>query len=297
MPIAIAVHGGAGPAHPDDDPGRAREGCLAAARRGYEILRAGGSALDAVEAAAAVLEDDPQFNAGTGACLNADGVVEMDAAIMDGEALRAGAVALVRTAKNPIRLARAVMDRGPHVLVAGEGAERLLRAWDLETVAPSELVTERALRRWRAAQKRAPQIDSGGTIGAVAIDARGHVAAATSTGGMNNKLPGRIGDSPVPGAGTWADDLGGVASATGHGEMILRVGLTRAVCERLVAGVDPTQAAAEGLRLLQRVGGEAGVIVVDRQGRIGFAFNTQRMSRAWVDERGEGSGFGPDDAA
>ncbi len=297
MSIAIVVHGGAGSSAAVDDADRAREGCLAAARRGYALLRQGASALDAVEAAATVLEDDPRFNAGTGSCLTRDGEVEMDACLMDGADLRVGAVALVRTMKNPIRLARAVMERTPHVLLAGEGASRLAGEAGLEQVSPSSLVTERSLRRWREhLAKSSPPTTSGGTIGAVAIDARGHVAAATSTGGMTGKLPGRIGDTPIPGAGTYADDASGAASATGHGEMILRVTLTRVVCDRLGAGETAMAAASAGIRALERVQGSGGVIVVGRSGDIGWAFNTERMSRAWIDGAGaEGSAFGSDD--
>jgi L-asparaginase / beta-aspartyl-peptidase len=271
------------------------EGCLLAARCGYGVLQAGGSALDAAVAAARVLEDDPRFNAGTGSCLTADGEVEMDASIMEGRTLGVGAVALVRTAKNPVRLARAVMEHTPHVLLAAEGAARLLRELGLPQVSPAQLVTPRALARWAAGRAGAPRVDSGGTIGVVALDGTGSLAAATSTGGMNCKLPGRIGDSAIPGAGTFADDEAGAASATGHGEMILRVGLTRVACDLMRQGADAASAARSALARLERVGGRAGLIAIDRAGRVGWAFNTERMSRAFVDASGnEGVGFGPD---
>jgi beta-aspartyl-peptidase (threonine type) len=254
-------------------------------------MEAGGSALDAVEAAVVALEDDPQFNAGVGSCLNVEGEVEMDASIMSGEDLRFGAVALVRDARNPVRLARAVMERTPHAFLAGEGARRLALEAGLSLVDPGALITPRALRHWREARARLPS-PGGGTVGAAAIDGAGHLAAATSTGGMLMKRVGRIGDSPLPGCGTYADDSAGAASATGNGEAILRVLLTRAVCERLGAGEAPEEAARGGMAALARVHGNGGVIVVDRRGRIGAAFNTARMSRAWVDSEGrEGSAY------
>jgi L-asparaginase / beta-aspartyl-peptidase len=291
MPIAIIVHGGAGQARPEISPDAARVGCLAAARLGHAVLRSGGSALDAVETAVAAMEDDPQFNAGVGSCLNADGEVEMDAAIMSGADLRVGAVALVRDVRNPVRLARAVMERTPHVFLAGEGAHRLAEEAGLPLVEPRSLITERMLARWREVQgqRRSPD---GGTVGAAAIDPAGHVAAATSTGGMLMKRAGRIGDSPLCGCGTYADDESGAASATGHGEAIIRVLLTRVVCEHLRTGKAPDEAARAGVAELERVHGQGGVILVDRQGRVGAAFNTARMSHAWIDTFGrEGTAF------
>ncbi len=291
MPTAILVHGGAGAIFPDDRAHACARGCLEAARAGHEVLAAGGTALDATVAACVVLEDDPAFNAGTGSCLNADGEVEMDACLMDGASLRAGAVAAIRGVRNPIRVARLVMERSPHVLLAGAGAERFARGHGVEPYPPSFLVTERALTRWQK------ECDEGwtakpGTVGAVALDANGHVAAATSTGGISFKLPGRVGDSPLPGAGTYADDLTGAVSATGQGEAIIRVVLAKAVCDRIGAGLHPQKAAEEALAQLGRVHGEGGLIVVDRHGRLGIACNTARMSRGWVDADGnEGCAF------
>jgi beta-aspartyl-peptidase (threonine type) len=287
---AVLVHGGAGPAHPEDDAQARRAGCLAAARAGYAVLAEGGSALDAVIAAAAVLEDDPQFNAGTGASLNRAGEVELDAAVMDGRQRAAGAVAGVRDIQNPIRLARAVMERTPHVLIAGAGASQLADEVGIPRCAPASLVTPRARARWeRAAAQPAP-----GTIGAVAIDSQGHVAAATSTGGTSGKRSGRIGDSPLLGAGTYADDRAGAVSMTGTGEPIIRVVAAKLACDLLRAGATPATAAAQTLQELASVGGEGGLILVDARGRTAFAFNTPRMSRAWVDGGGaEGSGYDP----
>jgi beta-aspartyl-peptidase (threonine type) len=285
MAIAIIVHGGAGSHRTDDSEEEARSGCLSAARAGFAVLEAGGTALDAVEAAVVALEEDPQFNAGRGACLNQDGEIELDASIMSGADLRAGAVALVRDVRNPIRLARAVMERTHHVFLAGEGASRLAYEAGLERVDPSWFITDRSRRRWDEAH---------GTVGAVAIDRHFHLAAATSTGGTIMKRKGRIGDTPLIGCGTFADDETGAASATGHGEAFIRVGLARTVCERLRAADDPRAAARAAIATLSRVHGEGGLIVVDRLGRVGASFNTARMSHAWIDARGnEGSAFHP----
>lgn len=293
MRVAIIVHGGAGPSRSDEAPASAEEGCRRAARIGHELLRRGGSALEAVEAAVAALEDDPQFNAGTGSCLNVDGDIEMDASVMDGEALRAGAVALVRGVRNPVRLARAVMEQSPHLFLAGPRAVQLAKDLGLELMDEAALATPRARARWAEAKAaRDAAHPSGGTVGAVALDAAGHTASATSTGGMSMKWAGRIGDSPLIGAGTYADDAGGAASATGHGEAIIRVCLTRVVVDALRAGASAQQAALHGIQEVERVRGEAGVITVDRHGRVGAAFNSERMSRAFIDAEGvEGAGF------
>lgn len=255
------------------------------------MLRSGGSALDAVQAAVLVLEDDPLFNAGTGSCLNAEGEVEADAALMSGERLSAGAVAAVRALKNPILLARGVMEQTEHVLLCGEGALRLARKLGLPQCDPSELVTERARARYqRELSER--QGREHGTVGAVAVDQRGHLAAGTSTGGTRFKLPGRIGDTPLIGCGTYADDLAGAVSCTGHGEAIIKVVLARFACDRLRQGQPPAEAVQQALRQLERVGGEGGLILVDAQGRLGWGCNTERMSHAFVDGEGrEGSGF------
>jgi beta-aspartyl-peptidase (threonine type) len=294
--ISIAVHGGAGPARPGED-GRAQvDGCLAAARAGQAVLLAGGSALEAVEVAVRALEDDPLFNAGTGACLNLDGEVELDAAVMDGATLAAGGVTCVRGVKNPITLARAVMTHTPHVLLAGPGAHLLARKLGIPEVPPQSLVTDAARRRWAQAraQGEGPEVTSGGTVGAVARDARGHVAAGTSTGGMLLKWPGRVGDSPIPGAGVYADDAGGAASATGHGEVILRAGLCREVVGRMARGEAPQAAADAAVAALGRFGGGAGLIVVAPDGEVAWAHDTERMARAAVlpDGRQTGGFFG-----
>lgn len=285
MPIAIMVHGGAGPVAADDNPTEHARGCLEAARAGHEVLRQGGSALDAVEVAARVLEDNPLFNAGTGACLTADGEVEADASLMDGSTLGAGAVTVVKGVKNPIRLARLVMEKTPHVLIAGEGALRLAREHGVELVDPQSLVTPRARAKLKAfLEKR--QATGGNTIGAVALDQGGHVAAATSTGGTVGKRSGRVGDTPLVGCGTYADDLGGAVSATGQGEFIIKAVMAKVACDFLRAGRPAQEAADAALRELARVGGQGGLILVDRYGNLAFALNTDRMSRAAIDRSG-----------
>jgi beta-aspartyl-peptidase (threonine type) len=284
---AILVHGGAGPLSLDDDADAKREGCLRAARVGHAVLMRGGSALDAVEVATRALEDDPQFNAGTGAVLNAEGEVELDASLMDGATLAAGAVAAVRTVKNPVSLARAVMERSPHVLLAGPGAEAFARSTGFAALDNSSLVTERARRRWEAQRHQGH-----GTVGAVAVDAQGHLAAATSTGGTQGKLPGRVGDSPLIGCGTLADDRVGAASATGVGELIIRLTLTRRLLDYLDRGRPADQALTECLEHVARLGGQAGLILATPSGLLAWARSTACMPVAWVNASGaEGVDF------
>jgi L-asparaginase / beta-aspartyl-peptidase len=221
----ILVHGGAGNLGPDDPASSGGDaprlvGVREAARRGWEVLARGGSALDAVEAAVRFLEDDPTYNAGTGATLTAAGEVELDASIMDGATLRSGAVAVVKDVKNPVTLARRVMERTEHVLLAGPGASAFAREVGIPAHPNALLVTPAQHARWE--RLRAAQAAAGGhgTVGAVARDAGGHLAAATSTGGTALKRPGRVGDTPIVGAGTWADDALAAVSCTGHGENI-----------------------------------------------------------------------------
>ncbi len=290
---AMIVHGGAGGrALPADRPAR-RRGLLAAVTRGAEILRGGGAALDAVIAAVGVLEDDLYFNAGYGSLLTTDGRVEMDAAVMCAErspaarktAIRAGGVVLITRVRNPIRLARAVMDLTPHLLMAGAGAERIARRAGIPLCRPSELISQRARERWiqtrEAIGNASPETPPGpahehGTVGAVARDRYGNLAAATSTGGVPGKLPGRIGDSAIIGAGLFASARG-AASATGSGEAIMRAGLCRIAVEA-VARREPSRAAEFALQALE--GAEAGVILIDAKGRIGFAHNAPAMEIA-----------------
>ena len=292
MQPVVVVHGGAGKAAADDSPERAIRGCEAAAQAAYRMLAQGASALDAVEEAARLLEDDPVFNAGTGACLTADGEVELDAALMDGEGLRFGAVGAVRGVKNPIQLARLVMERTPHALLVADGALALAEQHGVARVDPQTLITPRARARYEAekARRLAPK---NGTIGAVAIDAQGRLAAATSTGGTSFKLKGRLGDTPLPGAGTYAAAQAGAASATGHGESILRVCLTHQACTAMRGGLSAQAAVEQAIEALGRIGGDGGLIAVDARGGFGVAFNTERMARAWVaGPENAHSGFG-----
>lgn len=284
---SVIVHGGAGDFAADDDAEAAREGCLRAARAGHRVLAAGGSALDAVEAAVVCLEDDPIFNAGLGSALTIRGEVETDASVMRGEDGGAGAVGCLTDVKNPIRLARLVMEKTHHVLLVAAGARAFAVEQGVSLLAPGALVTERAKHRW---QKKLAK--GHGTVGAVARDDRGHVAAATSTGGTALKRAGRVGDTPLIGCGTYADDLLGACSCTGLGEAIIKATLARHAVDLCGTGRAPAEIAAEAVAQLKRFGGDGGLILVDAKGRVGFAFNSARMARAWVDAAGvEGSGF------
>lgn len=283
---AIVVHGGAGGVADSRVEG-ARAGCAAAVRAGYAVLAGGGAALDAVQAAVQVLEDDPEFNAGIGGALTRDGTVETDAALMDGATLRVGGVGAVERLRQPIDLARRVLEDGEHVLLVGAAAWEFARAHGVAPCDPELLVTARQRQNLAEEQARrastpgAVNVEGGGTVGACAIDRAGHVAAATSTGGITGKRRGRVGDTPLPGCGTYADDLGGAASATGHGEAIIRITMTRALIDRLRAGVPAAEAAWQSVDDLgARVNGSGGIICVDAQGRIGLAHNTPRMSFA-----------------
>ena len=274
---AIIVHGGAGRIRAEELPVRL-DGCKDAALAGWEIIQQGGSALDAAEAAVVVLEDNPLFNAGTGSTLNSIGQVEMDAAVMEGETLRAGAVAAVQGIKNPIKLARRVMEDGRHLLFAGEGALRFARQIGFPECPPESLMVARERKRWE---------EKHGTVGCVALDGDGKIAVATSTGGIFNKLPGRVGDSPVIGCGTYANDYGGV-SCTGQGEAIVRIVMAKTTLDLLREGVEPQAAAHRAIALLaQKTGGTAGLIMIDRAGKIAYARNTERMPVGCIHSEGQ----------
>ena len=269
---AVIVHGGAGPIRDDSLPDRL-DGCKAAALAAWEIVAQNGSALDAAEAAVMILENNPLFNAGTGSTLNQAGKVEMDAAIMDGDSLRAGAVAAVQRIKNPIKLARRILEDVRHIILAGDGALKFAREIGVPQCSPESLIAEHERERW--AEKH-------GTVGCVVLDGNGKIAVATSTGGIFNKLPGRIGDSPLPGCGTYADDRGGV-SCTGLGEAIIRVVLGKTAIDILSEGIDPNAAARKSLELLEaKTGAQAGLILIDCHGRIGYARNTTHMPVCYI---------------
>jgi beta-aspartyl-peptidase (threonine type) len=279
---SIIVHGGAGA--PLADAAEFRPGIRAAVAAGWAVLADGGHALDAVEAAVRSLEDHERFNAGRGSVLTETGTVEMDASIMEGDRLACGAVAAVSRVANPVTLARRVLNEGRHVLLVGEGAHAFARDAGLPACDPASLVTERQRLRLAERGATAPgRAASGGTVGATALDRRGTVAAATSTGGTLGKRPGRVGDSALIGCGTYADSSLGGVSCTGDGEAIVRVVLARRTLDYLKEADDPDYAASVAVDLLVEEGrGEGGVIVVDWRGRIGYAHSTPLMPVGWM---------------
>lgn len=298
--FAIVTHGGAGRWNVEDAP-LLLAGMEEATRAGVEVLSAEGSALDAVVAAVVALEDNPLFSAGTGSALNLAGEVEMDAAVMVGEGLSCGSVGALRGVRNPILVARKVMEETDHVLLAGEGAQRFAREMgfgDHDCVTPERLADYRK----KMAELRQGRSDSFprlrqllakhsslslGTVGAVARDAAGGLAAATSTGGITLKLPGRIGDSAIPGAGNYAMPKA-AASATGHGETILRYLATKALCDLVARGCAVQEAAKKVLALMQSEKREAGVIALDFEGAIAIAHNTPYMPHGFFVEGQDG---------
>ena len=296
---SLAIHGGARTVNPGDYTGAEattiRAELTAALAAGGRVLEAGGSALDAVQAAVVTMEDSPWFNAGRGAVFTHAGTNELDASIMDGASGKAGAVASVRSVRNPVLLARAVMDRSPHVLLVGDGAEAFAAEQGIARVDPQYFFTE---RRWQQLQKAlereqqapqaaAPPHDYFGTVGAVALDRQGRLAAATSTGGMTNKRPGRVGDSPLIGAGTFASRECAV-SATGHGEYFIRAAVAHDICARAAyRGLSVAQASRVVIHdVLKPAGGEGGVITMDARGRGAFEMNTNAMFRGTLAEGG-----------
>lgn len=271
---ALIVHGGAG-ADPQEGREELREGIHQAVQAGWGVLEGGGSSLDAVEAAVCVLEDHPRFNAGRGSVLTSAGTVEMDASIMEGAGLRNGAVGSVTAVRHPISLARRILDSGRHSLFVGAGAAERARAFGIPHCDPAELITERQRKRLTAAQAGTA---GGGTVGAVALDLRGVIAAATSTGGIVGKLPGRVGDSALIGCGTYAESALGGVSCTGDGEAIIRAALARRALEILKAVDDPGRACRVAVDMLVEEGrGQGGLILVDWKGRMGWAHSTPLM--------------------
>lgn len=297
---ALAVHGGAGVIErtkmtPDLERAY-RDALSEALAAGKDILARGGSSMDAVVATVTVFEDDPLFNAGRGAAFTADGRNELDAAVMAGDTLQAGAVTLVTSVKNPVQLARLVMEKTRHVLLAGHGAEALAREHGLASVDPSYFFTERrfqALQRVKqaAASRQAVAVSEAekhGTVGAVALDRHGNLAAATSTGGRNNKLPGRIGDSPLIGAGTYANNATAAVSCTGEGEYFIRAAAAHAVSMLMELCGWSVERAAEhviGVRLAE-IGGRGGLVAIDANGNIAMPFSTPGMYRGYVKSDG-----------
>lgn len=317
MRRAIIVHGGAGLIPPDRYEA-ARAGCRVAAEAGWRILAAGGSALDAIEAAITTLEDDPGFNAGTGAVLTSDGHVQLDCGVMDGTSLNVGAIAGVEHIKNPIKVARAVLT-SPHVLLVGAGAEEFASESGFILCDPHDLITPYQYARWQHGYRPGdgahagseldtllPERDSEpnatnghnpkaepihsddtkhGTVGAVAIDGDGNIVASASTGGRAGKHLGRVGDSPLPGCGYYAErGIGGI-SCTGDGEDFIRLLLAKRVADYLAAGLSAQGAATAAIRLLgERTTGEGGLIVLDSQGRVGYARNSATMAHAFMSD-------------
>jgi L-asparaginase / beta-aspartyl-peptidase len=294
---ALAVHGGAGAVPRDalsaEREARYRAGLEAALDGGYAVLERGGTSLDAVASAVRVLEDDPLFNAGRGAALTRDGAAELDAAIMDGRQLRAGAVASVRHVRNPVELARRVMEKSRHVLLVGAGAEEFALEEQFTLVPNVYFRTAERLEQLASEQRGTRVSDlvpsaSKGTVGAVARDAHGNLAAATSTGGMTNKRPGRVGDSPIIGAGTYAKNGVCAVSATGHGEYFIRAVAAYHVCAAVeYRGLSLEQAVREMLHeILAALGGDGGLIAVDAGGALVLDFSSEAMFRAARDSNG-----------
>ena len=292
----LVIHGGAGSMErgklPPEKDAAARDGLTRALEAGSAVLDKGGSAMDAVSAAIMVMEDDETFNAGKGAVFTYKGVNELDAAIMDGKTLGAGAVTGARYTKNPILLARAVMEKSPHVMLSREGADEFSREQGLEQVSPDYFATP---ERWRQLEELKAKklgwydIDMKyGTVGAVAVDSEGNVAAGTSTGGLTGKRWGRIGDSPIIGAGNYADNRACAVSATGAGEFFIRLGVAHEICARMrMLGEDAKTAADHVLKELELLGGTGGVIVAAPDGTASFSFNTPGMYRGRATSAGE----------
>ena len=287
--FAIAIHGGAGTLSRDDmsptQEKEYREGLQAALDAGYALLARGGSSLDATSAAVRVLEDNPLFNAGRGAVLNRDGVAELDASLMDGRTLAAGAATGLQHVKNPIDLARLIMDKSPHVMLVGAGAEEFARSQGVEMVSNEYFRTparQRQLERHlRGAITRENELEAFGTVGAVALDLSGNLAAATSTGGMTGTRWGRVGDSPIIGAGTYANNASCAVSATGHGEYFIRTVVAHDICAQVEYLKIPLAQAIDNVLngKMKKLGGNGGVIAIDTAGEIVLEFNSEGMFR------------------
>ncbi|KAK4324318.1 hypothetical protein Pmani_005034 [Petrolisthes manimaculis] len=299
----VCVHGGAWDI-PENLWTDSIEGVKLAARRGYQVLDDGGSVVDAAEAAVVVLEDCPAFDAGKGSVLTYDEEVEMDAIIMRGSGLEAGAVAAIRNIANPVKVARLIMEKSPHILLAGEGANKFAEAHGVKQVDPDTLVTPDArleLEKYKTFNKAVYSLfnksDQKGcdTVGCVVVGSSGATAAATSTGGITAKMPGRVGDSPIVGAGAYADDQTGAVSTTGHGESIIKVCLARHIVSLIEKGQTPKDSIRDSLQYMEsRVKGFGGAIAVSRIGQVATHFSTPRMPWAYVKARQLHFGMHPD---
>lgn len=290
------IHGGCGLI---SEPGVYKESVISILKEGEEMLKTGKSALDVVEHCVRLLEDDPLFNAGKGSVLNANGTIDLDAAIMDGGTLKAGAVAGVKNIKNPVSLARAVMEHTPHVMLIGDGAMEFAKKEQAEMMPDEYFITEKRVAQLKEAKEKNQVVldhsssdtknNKLGTVGAVARDVNGNLAAATSTGGIVNKQFGRIGDSPIVGAGVFADNETCAVSATGFGEQFIRTVLSKTISDLILfKNMNAEQAAKEGINyLVKKVNGLGGVIVIDRNGECSNAFSTETMICGSVTEGGE----------
>jgi beta-aspartyl-peptidase (threonine type) len=295
----MLVHGGAW-AIPDDALEAHLHGVQAAAALGWQVLQLGGSCLDAIEAAVVAMEEDETFDAGRGSFLNMDGRVQLDALMMDGATLRAGGVGCVEHIRNPIRAAKKVLTESPHVYFVGTGAERFAQEHGIELCSNDELIIEREVLRLREAKKQGylempdefGPMRSHDTVGAVALDSDGNIAAATSTGGTLNKAPGRVGDSSLIGCGCYADNRSAAVSTTGWGEPMMKLVLSKWAADRVEDGLVPQEAAQRALYYLKkRLNGHGGIIIVDTRGRIGLAHNTPCMAWCLTSKEGASSGI------
>jgi L-asparaginase / beta-aspartyl-peptidase len=308
VPVTLVIHGGAGTIKRENvSPEREKayhNALNQALNTGYDILSNGGTSLDAVIASIKILEDSPLFNAGKGSVFTNEGTNELDASIMDGSNLMAGAVAGVTTIKNPITAAYAVMTRSNHVMMAGKGAEKFAEEQGVQIVDPSYFFDSARFKQWQNAKstelKKQSSLDDQirrdfkyGTVGAVALDQFGNIAAGTSTGGMTNKKYGRVGDSPIIGAGTYADNKTCGVSGTGHGEYFIRLTIARDVAALMEYGGLSLQQAADSvvMKKLKNFGGEGGIIALDKDGNISMTFNSEGMYRGYIRKKGEGKTF------
>ena len=290
--VSLIIHGGAWDI-PNDRVKPHRAGCVAAFTTGWEMLRSGATAVDVVERVIGSMEDNGAFDAGSGSHLNANGEIELDASIMNGKTLRCGAVAAVHRIKNPISLARKIMDDSEHILLVSDGAEQFAREQGMSLCTPDDIISPRERTAWQASKDndRYTTKDAfhkvraaSDTVGAVAMDQEGNICVGTSTGGTFRKHPGRVGDSPLIGCGSYADNAIGGVSTTGWGEAMIKVVMAKTVIDIMEAnGGDPQQAAERGIDLMKRkADGYGGVIVLNHQGKIGIAYNTPRMARVYM---------------